>query len=222
MSKNYKSVFDIIGPVMTGPSSSHTAGACFIGKMARSIFGETPDSANIYLFESFAKTYQGHGTNIALAGGLLGMDASDPNLHDSLLIAKENNLTVRFIPLADKVDHPNTARLVMRKGDKKTVVTGVSIGGGNAKITMIDDISVDIDSGVATVLIFHHDTKGMIAKVAQVLSDLNINIGSMKVDRESRGKKAYMVITLDQDTLSTSLDDLRAIENIESVMYIPK
>lgn len=222
MSKNYKSVFDIIGPVMTGPSSSHTAGACFIGKMARSIFGGTPESANIYLFESFAKTYQGHGTNIALAGGLLGMEPSDPNLHDSLLIAKENNFKLNFIPLADKVDHPNTARLVMRKGDKKMVVTGVSIGGGNAKITMIDDISVDIDSGVATVLIFHHDTKGMIAKVATVLSDLGINIASMKVDRESRGKDAYMVITLDQDTLSNSLDSLRLLDKIESVIYIEK
>ena len=222
MSKNYKSVFDIIGPVMTGPSSSHTAGACFIGKMARPIVGGTPESANIYLFESFAKTYQGHGTNIALAGGLLGMEPSDPNLHDSLLIAKENNLKLNFIPLADKVDHPNTARLVMRKGDKKMVVTGVSIGGGNAKITMIDDISVDIDSGVATVLIFHHDTKGMIAKVATVLSDLGINIASMKVDREARGKDAYMVITLDQDTLSNSLDSLRLLDKIESVIYIEK
>lgn len=222
MSKNYKSVFDIIGPVMTGPSSSHTAGACFIGKMALSIFGETPESANIYLFESFAKTYQGHGTNIALAGGLLGMEPSDPNLHDSLLIAKERNLSLKFIPLADKVDHPNTAKMVLRKGTKKMVITGVSIGGGNAKITMIDDISVDIDSGVATVLIFHHDTKGMIAKVATILSDLGINIASMKVDREARGKDAYMVITLDQDSLSKSLESLRQIENIKSVMYIAK
>lgn len=222
MSKNYKSVFDIIGPVMTGPSSSHTAGACFIGKMALSIFGETPESANIYLFESFAKTYQGHGTNIALAGGLLGMEPSDPNLHDSLLIAKERNLSLKFIPLADKVDHPNTAKMVLRKGTKKMVTTGVSIGGGNAKITMIDDITVDIDSGVATVLIFHHDTKGMIAKVATILSDLGINIASMKVDREARGKDAYMVITLDQDSLSKSLESLRQIENIKSVMYIAK
>jgi L-serine dehydratase len=222
MSKNYKSVFDIIGPVMTGPSSSHTAGACFIGKMALSIFGETPESANIYLFESFAKTYQGHGTNIALAGGLLGMEPSDPNLHDSLLIAKERNLSLKFIPLADKVDHPNTAKMVLRKGTKKMVITGVSIGGGNAKITMIDDISVDIDSGVATVLIFHHDTKGMIAKVATILSDLGINIASMKVDREARGKDAYMVITLDQDSLSKSMESLRQIENIKSVMYIAK
>lgn len=220
MSNNYKSVFDIIGPVMTGPSSSHTAGACFIGKMARAIFGETPDSANIYLFESFAKTYRGHGTNIALAGGLLGMDASDPNLHDSLLIAKEQNLKLNFIPLADKVDHPNTAKLIMRKGNKKMSVTGVSIGGGNAKITMIDEISVDIDSGVSTLLIFHHDTKGMIARVATVLS--NLNIASMKVDREARGKDAYMVITLDQDTLNDSLDALRTIDNIKSVMYIAK
>lgn len=222
MSKNYKSVFDIIGPVMAGPSSSHTAGACLIGKMARSIFGDQPTIINVYLFESFAKTYQGHGTNVAIAAGLLGMDPDDERLHDALLIAKEKDITIRFIPLVEKVDHPNTARLVIRKGDRKMVVTGVSIGGGSAKIVKIDEITVDIAGGVPTILIFHHDKPGMIAKIATILSNLNINIASMKVDREEMGKDAYMVIELDQDELATSLDELRNLPNIEKVMYIPK
>ncbi|CAM4297850.1 L-serine ammonia-lyase, iron-sulfur-dependent, subunit beta [Erysipelothrix inopinata] len=220
MAKDYKSVFDIIGPVMVGPSSSHTAGACRIGKMARAIFGDQPEVVNVYLFESFAKTYQGHGTNVALAGGLLGMSPDDERLHESLLIALEAGITIRFIPLEEKVDHPNTARIVMSKGNRKMTVTGVSIGGGSAKITKIDDISVDIAGGNPTILIFHQDKPGMIAKVATILSELHINIGSMKVDREEVGKDAYMVIELDQDHLATSLDDLRAIESVRNVMFI--
>ena len=222
MTNDYKSVFDIIGPVMAGPSSSHTAGACKIGKMALSIFGEQPDSVNIYLFESFAKTYKGHGTNVALAGGLLGMNPDDERLHESLLIAKEEGIDIRFIPLVEKVDHPNTARLVLRKGDRKMVVTGASIGGGSAKIIKIDDIDVDIMDGINTILVFHKDTPGMIAKVASLLSDLNFNIASMKVDRDAMGKDAYMVIELDQDNTSHSLVELKKIDNIRNVICIEK
>lgn len=221
-SQDFKSVFDIIGPVMAGPSSSHTAGAARIGKIARSIFGECPERANIYLYESFAKTYKGHGTNVALAGGLLGMDPDDTRLHESLLIAQEEGMKVTFIPLVDKVDHPNTTKIVMHKAERKCTVVGISIGGGNVKITEINGTKVEIDGGVPTILIFHEDCPGMIAKVATILSEMHINIGSMKVDREEKGKKAYMVIELDQDDLETSLDRLRCVENIYEVLYIAK
>ncbi|QIK69641.1 L-serine ammonia-lyase, iron-sulfur-dependent, subunit beta [Erysipelothrix sp. HDW6C] len=220
--QNYKSVFDIIGPVMAGPSSSHTAGAARIGKIARNIFSATPESANVYLYESFADTYRGHGTDVALAAGLMGMEPDDDRLHESLLIAQEIGFDIRFIPLAEKVDHPNTAKIVMRSGDRKMSVVGVSIGGGNIKVVAINDIAVDIDGGTPTILIFHIDCPGMIANVARVLSDLHINIGSMKVDREEKGKRAYMVIELDQDELHTSLQSLRELDNILEVLYIRK
>lgn len=221
MSKqDYTSVFDIIGPVMTGPSSSHTAGAARIGKIAREVFGETPESVNVYLYESFAKTYRGHGTDVAIAGGILGMNADDEKLHESLLIAQARDVAIQFIPLAEDVHHPNTAKLVMRARDKKMTVVGASIGGGSVKITNINDIPVDINGGTPTILIFHQDLPGLIARVATILSDLEINISTMKVDRDSKGNNAYMVIELDQEELHTSLDAIREIPYIKSVTYI--
>ena len=217
---NYKSVFDIIGPVMIGPSSSHTAGAAKMGKMALSIFGEPIEKANIFLFESFAETYQGHGTNFALAGGLLGMNADDERLQESLLIAKEKGITFNFIPLADKVDHPNTAKMVLHTKDRKMAITGVSIGGGSAKIVQIDDSIVDIDGSVNTILIFHWDRPGMIALVANELSKLDINIATMKVDRESKGKKSYMVIELDHTDNDVNIEEIKKIDQIIDAIYI--
>ena len=124
--KQFNSVFDIIGPVMIGPSSSHTAGAARIGKVVRHIFGEQPDSVDILLYESFAKTYRGHGTDIALVGGLLGMEPDDERLADSLKIAYEANMEVLFVPKKEKADHPNQVTMVVKKGDHSMRVTGIS------------------------------------------------------------------------------------------------
>ena len=220
MGHKYKSLFDIIGPVMVGPSSSHTAGAVRIGNMALDIFGEVPDSVNIYLFESFAETYQGHGTDVALIGGLLGMLTDDERLHESLLIAKKQGLDFKFIPLADKVDHPNTAKFVMRKGDKRVDVTGVSVGGGSALITELDHHELEIQSGVMTLVISHQDVKGVIARVSNALLDYDINIATMKVWRESRGEKAYMVIEMDDMLENCNFDDLLAFDFIDEVITI--
>lgn len=217
---NYKSVFDIIGPVMIGPSSSHTAGAAKMGKMAFRIFGEPIEKANIFLFESFAETYMGHGTNFALAGGLLGMDADDERLQESLLMAKEKGISIHFIPLADKVDHPNTAKMVLHSKNRKMAITGVSIGGGSAKIIQIDDSVVDIDGSVNTILIFHWDRPGMIALVVNALSQLGINIATMKVDRESKGNKSYMVIELDHTDQIVDINKIKSIEHIIDAIYI--
>ncbi len=217
---NYKSVFDIIGPVMIGPSSSHTAGAAKMGKMALSIFGEPIEKANIFLFESFAETYLGHGTNFALAGGLLGMSPDDERLQESLLIAKENKITFNFIPLADKVEHPNTAKMVLHTKARKMAITGVSIGGGSAKIIQIDDSVVDIDGSVNTILIFHWDRPGMIALVANELSKLDINIATMKVDRESKGNKSYMVIELDHTDNDVNIEEIKKIDQIIDAIFI--
>ncbi|MFK5278388.1 serine dehydratase beta chain, partial [Lacticaseibacillus paracasei] len=109
----FHSVFDIIGPVMVGPSSSHTAGAARIGKVVRDIFGEAPETITIYLYESFAKTYRGHGTDVALVAGLLGMAPDDPHLPESMKLAYDQGIKVSFVPKSDKVDHPNTAHIVL-------------------------------------------------------------------------------------------------------------
>lgn len=219
---DYKSIFDIIGPVMVGPSSSHTAGACLIGHIASTLFNEMPDSAHVYLYESFAKTYRGHGTDIAICGGLLGMEPDDPRLHESLLIALEKGMDIRFLPLSDPNVHPNTAKIVMRKGDKKMSVTGESIGGGTVRIVEIDGIKVNVIGGIDTLVIFHQDTYGMIARVSALLTEHNLNIAAMEVDRAFRGKNAYMIISVDDPVDDDLIDRILSLDNIMDVKYIRK
>lgn len=217
--QRYKSVFDIIGPVMIGPSSSHTAGAARIGKIVRNIFGEQPDTVDIYLYESFAKTYRGHGTDIALVGGLLGMEPDDPALADSLKIAHEKDMEVLFVPKNEKAEHPNSVKLLVSKGKRKLSVTGISIGGGNIQISELDGFKISLNMGVPTFIIVHQDVPGMIAKVTNCLSDMSINIGTMTVTRESKGEKAIMIIEVDQHEAGVIVDTLGKIPHIHNVNY---
>src|SRR5699024_4497139 len=131
----YNSVFDIIGPVMIGPSSSHTAGAARIGKAARHLFGKEPKWIRIHLYESFAKTHKGHGTDYALIGGLLNFDTDDPRMNEALDIAEEKQISFEFIEDDARVDHPNTARIIIGDGTDQLELVGISIGGGKVEIT---------------------------------------------------------------------------------------
>ena len=216
----FKSVFDIIGPVMVGPSSSHTAGAARIGKVVHDIFGEKPEKVTIHLYESFAKTYRGHGTDIALVGGLLGMEPDDERLSDSLKIAYEKGIKVAFVPESKEVDHPNTAKIKLVKGDHNLTVTGVSIGGGNIQISEINGFKMSLSLGTPTYITVHQDVSGMIAKVTDVFSNLNINIGTMTVTRASKGEKAIMIIEVDERRQRDEiLQKLRALPNVDSATY---
>ncbi|QEU48155.1 L-serine ammonia-lyase, iron-sulfur-dependent, subunit beta [Schleiferilactobacillus harbinensis] len=214
----FHSVFDIIGPVMVGPSSSHTAGAARIGKVVHDIFGDTPEKITVYLYESFAKTYRGHGTDVAIIGGLLGMAPDDPHLPDSLKIAYDRGITVGFVPKSDKVDHPNTARIVLKKGDRKLEVTGVSIGGGNIQITEINGFKITLSMGTPTYITIHEDVPGMVARVTHIFSENNINIGTMTVTRSAKGEKAIMVLEVD-DYQPGILDQLKQLPHMINATY---
>ena len=215
----YRSVFDIIGPIMVGPSSSHTAGAARIGKVVGSIFGEKPDKVDIYLYESFAKTYRGHGTDIALVGGLLGMEPDDQRLQDSLKIAHQQGIEVFFIPKKEKAQHPNSVRFVLTKGQRKMSVTGISIGGGNIQISELNGFKISLTMGTPTIVIVQQDVPGIIANVSQILFETNTNIGTMTVTRESKGEKAITIIEVDSPQVEETLKRLRHLENIYSVNY---
>lgn len=215
----FNSVFDIIGPVMIGPSSSHTAGAARIGKVVRSIFGQQPDSVDIYLYESFAKTYRGHGTDIALVGGLLGMEPDDEQLANSLEIAYEQGMEVCFIPKSEKADHPNSVKIVVSSGDRKLSVTGISIGGGNIQISELNGFKLSLSMGTPTFIVVHQDVPGMIAKVTNILSASDINISTMTVTRESKVEKAIMIIEVDQAEVGDIVMQLAEIPHIYSVNY---
>lgn len=216
----FQSVFDIIGPVMVGPSSSHTAGAARIGLAARNLFGRQPKWAKIHLYESFAKTYQGHGTDMALVGGLLGFDTDDERMKNSLQIAKTNRLKVEFIVESARVDHPNTARIIIGDDTDTLEMIGVSIGGGKVEIIELNGFALRLSGNHPAILIMHNDRYGAIASVTSVLAKHQINIGHMEVNRKDIGKEALMVIEVDENISDSILNELRNAAHIIRISKI--
>lgn len=192
------SVFDIIGPRMTGPSSSHTAGAVRIAYIARRLIGEEVASVKFTLYGSFAETGRGHGTDKALIGGILGFMPDDERIKNAYECAKEQGMLVDFVYSDEPADHPNTVKIeAVDVKDRKTEVVGRSIGGGNILITEINELGVELSGEYPTLIVRHQDEPGVIAEVSHVLAQLNVNIAFMKVFRHGRGRDAYMCIETD-------------------------
>ncbi|MFD2044679.1 L-serine ammonia-lyase, iron-sulfur-dependent subunit beta [Ornithinibacillus salinisoli] len=216
----YQSVFDIIGPVMIGPSSSHTAGAAKIGKAARNLLGKQPKWAKIYLYESFAKTYKGHGTDFALAGGLLGFETDDTRMSKALEIAKECDLTIEFIEDTSAVSHPNTARLVIGNDSEQLELVGISIGGGKVEITELNGFKLRLSGNHPAILVIHNDRFGAIASITSILAKHEINIGHMEVNRKDVGKEALMIIETDQNLGEKVMNELALAKHITQISAI--
>ena len=190
-------VFDVIGPVMIGPSSSHTAGAARIGFMARALLPGEPARAKIELHGSFAKTGRGHGTDKALTAGILGMLPSDTCIRDSLSLAKKAGLQVQFEETEIDGAHPNTARITLwNRSGENVCIQGASIGGGEIVITRIDGMSVEITGNQPTLLVLHRDIPGVIAGVTNYLAMNGVNIGGFKLSRKKKGDTALMTLEL--------------------------
>ena len=197
--ENY-SVFDIIGPRMTGPSSSHTAGAVRLGYITRRIMGEEPSHASFTLYGSFAETGRGHGTDKALIAGLLGCMPDDARIRSAYKLARDSGLSVDFTWSEEPAEHPNTVRIIAEDvNGKETDVTGRSVGGGNILITKINRLDVEVTGEYPTLIIQHHDMPGVISDVSRVLAQLGVNIANMRVFRRGKGdNEAYMVIESDE------------------------
>ncbi len=214
------SLFDILGPVMVGPSSSHTAGAVRIGYIARKLLGCKPVSADIALHGSFAATGKGHGTDRALVAGLLGMKPDDMRIPDSFRVAKEEELTFSFEEMQIPGAHPNTVLLFLRgENGKELEVQASSIGGGRIMINKIDGIDVNCSGELPTLIIHNLDQPGLVAKVTARLSEKNINVATMQIFRDKRGGFAVMVIETDQPIYKKSLSYLESIEGVVKVTY---
>lgn len=217
----YSSVFDIIGPIMVGPSSSHTAGAARIGRTARDIFGRQPNRAEITLYGSFAQTYRGHGTDLAIVGGVLDLNADDERIVNSLQLAKESGVEIIFKVIPEESDyHPNTARIRLSDNQGSLELVGISVGGGKITITEIEGFKISLSGESPTLLVFHHDRYGAIARVAQVLALNQINIGHMEVARKSKGDQALMVIETDQDLSEDTIQEVKNIKNIYRIALL--
>ncbi|TWT28153.1 L-serine ammonia-lyase, iron-sulfur-dependent subunit beta [Planomicrobium sp. CPCC 101110] len=216
----FKSVFDIIGPVMIGPSSSHTAGAARIGRVARDLFGRQPKWAKIHLYGSFAETYKGHSTDVAIIGGLLDYDTFDERIKTSFEEAEKLGMAFEFIPEVGNVDHPNTARIVVGDDRSEMSMMGISIGGGKIEITELNGFPLRLSGNHPAILVVHEDRSGCIANVSNCLYKYDINIGHMEVSRKEKGHMALMVIEVDQNVDKEVMDELRELPNITQVTRI--
>ncbi len=205
------SLFDILGPTMVGPSSSHTAGACRLGLMARAILGDTPESAHIRLHGSFAATGEGHGTHRALVGGLTGLAPDDLRLRRAYEEAEAAGLRWEFEEANLGEDaHPNTAIIEVERGGDGAVLRGASVGGGRIRVTEIDGFAVDLEGDYHTLVLSAHDEPGTIAAVTGLLSAFGVNLATMRVDRTGRHKDALMTIEADEPLPEAALVAIRS------------
>lgn len=215
-------VFDIVGPVMIGPSSSHTAGAVRLGLMARKILGEEAVRAEINLHGSFARTYRGHGTDKALIAGILGFAPEDERIREALQIARDHGLEFSFQTVNLEEAHPNTAviYLVGRSG-RTARVRGASVGGGNIMISNIDGYNVELTGQYPALITIHHDCPGVITRVTQILAHAAVNIAFMRVSRQNRGETAMMIMELDEEPVAAVIEECQQADNVEYAFAIP-
>ena len=214
-------IFDILGPVMVGPSSSHTAGAVRIGLVGRQLFGQQPDKAVVYLHGSFAATGKGHGTDRALIAGLLGMRPDDLGIPDSFEIAKERGLDFVIEPRELRDAHPNTARIMMEADNgKKLEIQAYSIGGGRIRVSMLDGMDVNFSGETHTLIVRNQDQPGCITDVSTVLNLCGINIATMQVFRARRGGSAVMVVETDQIVPESAIEMLERRQGILKVTFL--
>ena len=208
------SLLDIIGPVMVGPSSSHTAGACRLGLLARGLVGGTPDRALVELHGSFARTGEGHGTDKAIVAGLMGFRPDDERIRNALGIAEKEALDYRFEKTSLESEselHPNTVQITVERGDRKSVMQGSSLGAGRVRVNEIDGYPVEFTGNHDTIVLVAEDVTGSVARIAAILSDRSINIATLRLTRQHRGGDAFMVIEVDDPPGESVRDEIRAL-----------
>ena len=214
-------VFDILGPIMIGPSSSHTAGAARLGKVARDLVEGEILSVTFGLHGSFAETYRGHGTDRALLAGVLGMGPDDERLGQSKQIARNRKLIYSYVSIDLGHVHPNSVKFIFVNDQHEVIrITGSSLGGGQILITQIDDFNVRITGSEPTLLIQHMDKPGVISTVSKVIADSGVNIADMRVRRTEKGKLASMIIETDESIPGRAIQILREFAWIQSVKQI--
>lgn len=214
------SLLDVVGPVMIGPSSSHTAGAAKLAKTARLIYDKPFSKVRFGLGGSFASTYRGHFTDYALVAGALGMSEDDENLSSSFEIAKRQGVEFEFYPAEIPSVYENTARITFCGDEEEFFVEGASLGGGRILVTNINGLSCEINATCPTVIVQQQDVKGVVSDVSTILAFNNINIGIMKVSRTGRGDKAFCVIECDEMIPENVVAELRKVKNVLSVVVV--
>jgi L-serine dehydratase len=219
---NKSSVFDMIGPIMIGPSSSHTAGVVRIARAAIRVLGGIPDEAVITFFNSFARTYEGHGSDRAILGGLMDFKTDDARIKDALEIAKEKPLRYTFKSIGNSsVHHPNTIKLLLKKGDRQVEIFGESLGGGVINISEIDGFVANFSAQNHTLIIKAEDVSGAIAFISSIIAQEKVNIATMSVSRKGKHDMACHVIEMDSGIKEITRQYLLSLPWIKELIYIP-
>jgi len=215
-------VFDMIGPVMIGPSSSHTGGVVRIGRVANRILGGVPEKATITFYNSFARTYEGHGSDRAIMAGLMDFKTDDERIKEALNIATEKGIDFTFKPVASaSIYHPNTVKVEISRGKDKTVVIGESRGGGVIRIKEVNGFDSNFTASAHTLIFEADDVKGSIAFITDVLSHDNCNIATMTVSRDSRAGRACLILEMDSSLEDITLQYLSNLKWVRRVINIP-
>ena len=219
---SFISVFDVMGPNMIGPSSSHTAGAARIAFLAQKMITPPLKKVEFILYGSFARTYKGHGTDRALLGGIMGFSTDDMRIRNSFDIAREQGIDFSFTPNEAETDvHPNTIdiHMVNEQGQEMTV-RGESLGGGKVRIVEINHVKVDFTGEYSAIIVIHQDTPGVVAYITRCLSERNINIAFMRLFRESKGTTAYTIVESDGHLPEDIVESIHRNTNIHDVMVV--
>lgn len=221
--KKTKTLFDVIGPVIIGPSSSHTAGAVRLGLIAGKIFGEKPQKVRFVLYNSFAKTGKGHGTDKGLLGGVLGYNVDDEKIKDSYKIAQNLSIEFEFEYRNDFNRHPNSVDIVFENAQNKMKISGNSLGAGEVVINKINGYTFNIDGDFSTLVLIYKDKPGMVYRVSALIQGQDVNIATMHCDRNAKGEEASMGICLDAPLPEyvvnelNKIDEIYLIRNIEAI-----
>ena len=219
---SFLSVFDVLGPNMIGPSSSHTAGAAIIAFLAQKMISPPLIKVDFTLYGSFAKTYKGHGTDRALLGGIMGFSADDTRIRDSFRIAEERGLEFSFTPNEEETEvYPNTVDISMEnEAGRKMVIRGESLGGGKVRIVRINQVKVEFTGEYSAVIVIHQDKPGVAAHITKCLSDMNINIAFMRLFRKGKGAIAYTIVESDERLPVEIGEKIRENANVHEVMIV--
>src|SRR5256885_3201518 len=216
------SILDVMGPVMVGPSSSHTAGTARLGRVAREVLDDEPRSVRFVLHPPLAATYRGHGSDFALVGGAIGLNVDDPRIPEAIRIAEQMGVDVEFAEEDLGDVHPNTVRIEIRGAGREAEIVGSSIGGGVIEVFKINGFQTRFKGDSPTLLLFYRDRPGMISEVTKIIAEEGINIASLSCSRKQRGKDAFMQIDVDSPISEEALARIGAIKEMARAQYLDR
>ena len=216
------SILDVMGPVMVGPSSSHTAGTARLGRVARELLSEDPVDVHFYLHPPLAATYRGHGSDFALVGGAIGLNVDDPRIPEAIRIAEQMGVNIAFSEEDHGDVHPNTVRVEIKGPNREAEIVGSSIGGGVIEVFKLNGFQTRFKGDSPTLLLFYRDRPGMISEVTKVIAEEGINIASLYCSRKQRGKDAFMQIDVDSPLSDAALKRICSLDDVADARYLDR